>query len=51
MTCITEMMTTVDWASLIIFILLGLWKAIELINIYAPKLANKIIEKVERRNK
>jgi hypothetical protein len=51
MTCITDTMTTFDWVVANLLLLLGVWKAISLINIYAPKLVNKIIEKVERRNK
>lgn len=36
-----------DWVLCFVFIALGYWKAIELVNFYAPKLANWVIRKIE----
>lgn len=47
-------MGEIDWhifLSILIFWILGLWKAKELIDTYAPKLAEWIISKIEGRQR
>ena len=49
MTNACETMTILDWISLFIFIIFGSWKMIDLINLYAPKLSDWVINKIEKR--